>query len=106
MLNAIFRLISLVFLALTLVAAVLDVSRSIADSRLRVTPLIDDWNRFTPDSLEATQKLFAEYLPAAAWDPVFLTLISAPSWAIFAILSILFAMAARRRRRWNGRFAN
>ena len=105
MLKAIFRAISLVCLAAALVAGVLDVTRSIADSRIVFTPLYIDWARFSKDTLESLKITVEQSAHPFLWDPVLVTLFKSPTWAIFAILSILFGLLARRRRRpWQENF--
>jgi len=105
MLKGIFRIVSLVCLAVALVAGVLDLTRSIADSGLVLTPLHVDWARFSAGSLDATRSLIEQYLHPYLWDPVFTTLLRAPTWAVFALLSLVFGLAARRnRRRWQENF--
>ncbi|MFZ1816000.1 MAG: hypothetical protein WBO55_14190 [Rhizobiaceae bacterium] len=105
MLRALFRIVSLLCLALALVSGVLDLVRSIADSAMTFTPLHADWSRFSPDTLVTVQRLIVDNLPEFFWNPVFTTLLAAPSWAVFAVLAILFGMGARnRRRRWQESF--
>ncbi len=104
MLNAIFRISSFLCLAVALVAGVLDLTRSIADKTVVVTRLQSDWQHFSPDSLESVQEALTQIHPWL-WSPGFVTLLSAPSWAVFALLSFIFAMAVRRRRRrWQENF--
>ena len=105
MLRVIFRAISLTCLAVALVAGVLDLTRSIADSSLVMTPLYSDWGRFSPDSLAWLKTATEQSLSALVWDPVLVTLLKAPTWAVFAVLSLLFGLLVRRRRRrWQENF--
>ncbi|MEZ5872755.1 MAG: hypothetical protein R3D32_13125 [Nitratireductor sp.] len=105
MLKALFRVISLACLAIALVSGVLDLARSIADSALVLTPLHMDWQRFNPSSLELVRQFITQNLYPFFWDPVFVTLLKSPTWALFAILAILFSIGARnRRRRWQESF--
>ncbi len=104
MLNAIFRISSFLCLAAALVAGVLDMTRSIADKTLVMTPLETDWQHFSPDSLETVREALTQIHPWF-WSPGFATLLSAPSWTVFALISFIFAMAVRgRRRRWQENF--
>lgn len=105
MLRGLFRILSLLCLAMALVSGVLDLSRSIADSAVILTPLHVDWERTNPDSLELVRSFFAERLYPFFWDPVFVTVLKSPTWAVFALLAILFSFGARnRRRRWQESF--
>jgi hypothetical protein len=104
MLNAIFRIASFLCLAVALVAAVLDLTRSIADKAVVLTPLMADWMHFLPQSLDTVQQTLTQIHPWL-WSPAFVTLVAAPSWAVFAALSLIFAAAVRRRRRrWQESF--
>lgn len=104
MLNAIFRMASFLCLAVALVAGVLDVTRSIADKGIVLTPLMADWVHFSPQSLETVRVTLTKVHPWL-WSPGFETIVSAPSWAVFAVLSLIFATAVRRRRRrWQENF--
>ncbi len=104
MLSAIFRISSFICLAVALVAGVLDLTRSIADRAVVMTPLAADWMRFSPQSLESVREALTKVHPWL-WSPGFETLASAPSWAVFAALSLVFAAAVRtRRQRWQENF--
>lgn len=105
MLRGLFRILSLSCLALALVSGVLDVTRSIADSELIFTPLYADWVRISPTSLADFREAVSAFMHPWVWDPVIVTVLKAPTWAIFALLSLLLAMLARRRRkRWQENF--
>lgn len=105
MLRAFFRTLSLALLAAALVAAVLDLTRSIADNRIVLTPLHQDWQRLAPSSLEAAQQWVSGTLHPFVWSPVIESVLAAPSWAVLALLAIACGMAARRRkRRWQENF--
>ena len=105
MLGALFRLVGMVCFAIALVAGVLDLARSIADQALVLTPLHADWLRYSPYSLELVRNFIAGQLHPWLWSPVGEKLLSAPTWSIFGIISMVFAMTARRRKhRWQENF--
>ncbi len=105
MFRALMRMASVVFLAAALISGVLDLTRSIADSTLVLTPFSADWARYFPASMEAARRVVMENLHPLVWDPVLITLMSAPSWAVFCALWLIFAVAGRtRRRRWQENF--
>jgi hypothetical protein len=88
MLSAIFRISSFICLAVALVAGVLDLTRSIADRALVMTPLAADWMRFSPQSLDSVQEALTKVHPWL-WSPGFETLASAPLAGKFRRLSRL-----------------
>jgi hypothetical protein len=99
-----FRLFALIFLAVAVIAAVVDTSRSIAASRLALTSLGKGWADLAPDSLSAAQSLVQARLPAAVYDPGFLFLLAMPAAAVFAILAAIFYAIGAKRERPFGNF--
>jgi ABC-type Fe3+ transport system permease subunit len=105
LIRTLIRSFSLVCFAAAIVAAVLDATRSIADSRLVTTSLAADWNHVSPRSLENLESWTIETLHPYLWDPILVNLLAAPTWAVFTVLALLFAfLARRRRRRWQEMF--
>lgn len=105
MLGALFRLVAMVCFAIALVAGVLDLARSIADQALVLTPLHADWLRYSPNSLGLVHDLIVERIHPYVWSPMAERLLAAPTWSIFGIISMVFAMTARRRKhRWQENF--
>ena len=105
MLKAIFRMLSVVFLVLAVILLVIDVTRSIADSAIVLTPLGQVWFDWSPDTLNLSQAVVQRYLHPYVWDPIIQSVLLAPGWSIFGILAVLFSMASRRRKdRWEQRF--
>jgi len=105
MLKAFSRLLSLTSLATALVAAVLDMTRSIANSRIVFTPLSIDWTHVSDTSLSSVRDFMLANLPGFVWDPIFTAILNAPTWSVFGILALIFGILARqRRRRWQENF--
>lgn len=94
MIRFIFRFIGLWLVAGAFVALVIDGTRTIAASRLVITPFRDTWMALHPTSLEALQK----NVSGAFWDPVAVNLLAAPFWAVVGVLGILFLVIGRPRR--------
>jgi hypothetical protein len=92
MLKALLRLLSMVLLAVAVIMAVLDATRSIAAGAVVLTPLRSSWMAFSPQSLTGFEALVRDNLPDLVWDPVML-----PGFAIFAALWLPAALAGRRR---------
>lgn len=98
MLKSLFRILALFALALALVTAVLDITRSIADSAVVMTPLGVDWFNLSPSTLNLAQATIQRYVHPYVWDPVIQTILLAPSWVVFGILWLLFSLAGRQRK--------
>lgn len=105
MIRFLFRLMAMASLAVAVVMAVLDATRSIAISRFDPTPLGGTWFQYAPDSLENLQALLESNGLALLWDPAMLALLRVPGFVVFAVLAFLFFALGRRRPRRIGRFA-
>lgn len=94
-----FRLAALVFMAIAVIAAVIDTARSLAASTLTLTSLGKGWTDFSPATLAATQDFVQTRLPAAVYDPAFLLVLSMPAAAVMAIFAAAFyAIGAKPER--------
>ncbi len=106
MLLFIARTFGLFFLAIALVSAVIDTSRSIAASKPVITAFGATWKALAPASLSAAKTVIEQNLNPFFWDPVMLWLLSWPTWAIFGFLAFaIFALGRRRRKTRFGRLA-
>lgn len=105
MMKAALRLVSMVLLAIAVIMAVLDATRSIAAGVVVMTPLASSWAALSRQSLAGFEALVTGSLPGFVWDPLLLWLLSLPGFAVFAGLALLFALAGRRRERRDHRFA-
>jgi len=95
----IFRLLALVALAVAVVMAVVDATRTIAADAWTFTPLGESWRAQFPDSLLSLQRFMEAYGVSFLWDPVMTTILSLPGWLVFAVLAfVLHAIGYRRRR--------
>lgn len=101
MIKALLRLLSMVLLAVAVIMAVLDATRSIAAGAVVMTPLRSSWMAFSPQSFAGFEALVRENLPGFVWDPAVLWLLSLPGFAIFAALWLLAALLGRRSARRN-----
>lgn len=105
MIRALIRLMSMVALAVAVIMAVLDATRSIAADAVVMTPLGASWAALAPSSLDRLELLATESLPALLWDPVAVGLLRLPGFAVFAVLALLLALAGRRPNQRGGRLA-
>ena len=103
MIKALLRLLSMILLAVAVIMAVLDATRSIAAGGWVMTPLGVSWMALSPESLTRFQELVTSSLPMPVWDPAILALLGLPGFVIFAALSLLLALAGRTRTRRPGR---
>jgi hypothetical protein len=106
MIRFVFRILATFSLAVAVVMAVLDATRSIASDAIVLTPLWESWQTVSPASYGAAEAAVSEVLVPYVWDPVILTLLSAPGFAVFGVLALLLYMIGRRPERRAGRFAS
>src|SRR5262245_59192556 len=98
MIRFLFRLAATVSLAVAVVMAVIDATRTVATGRFVTTPLGTSWMSVSPETLEKAHDSIARFMPAL-WDPVTLTVLKAPGFALFALLALLLYALGRRRAR-------
>ncbi len=106
MLKPILRILALFALAMALITAVLDITRSIADSTLVMTSLGVDWQNLAPVALNQAHFMVQQYLHPAIWDPVIVQILKAPTWFVFGIIWFVLSLLGRRRKsRWQDRYS-
>src|SRR5262245_2264197 len=99
MIRFLFRFVGLWLLAGAFVALIIDGTRSIAASRLILTPLQEAWGAIHPASLEVLQAWMERSVPGWIWDPVAMSILFTPLWAVLAALGLLFILIGRRKAR-------
>ena len=95
MVKFLFRLLAAASLALAIILAVMDATRSIALSVIDPTPIGALWLEHAGGSLTAVQSLLSGPL-ALLWDPAMLTLLRVPGFVFFAVLAILLYAIGHR----------
>ena len=99
MIRFIFRTISVFCLALAVMFLIIDATRSVGISEVVWTPLANSWERFVPNTLELSSQWLADTVHPFLNDPVLVTMLSWPTFAVFAGLAVLFYIIGHRRRR-------
>lgn len=106
MFHFIFKIFGLFVLALSVVLAVLDITRSITASEFILTPLASSWAAISPASLLASRDLVLTWTHPYLWDPVLLFVLQLPSWLVFWLLAMILLKLGQRRQNPYGRFAS
>jgi hypothetical protein len=91
-----FRLLATAALAVAVIMAVLDATRSIAASSVVTTSLLSSWSATSAGTLSALQGAITAHLPAFVWDPLMVSLLRLPGFVIFAALALIFYAVGRR----------
>lgn len=105
MFKALLRLLSMILLAIAVIMAVLDATRSIAAGALVMTPLGTSWVALSPESFGQFEVMITSSLPDFVWNPLLLALLLLPGFAVFALLSLLLAMVGHKRKRHSDHIA-
>jgi hypothetical protein len=103
MVRFVFRLLATVSLAVAVILSILDATRSVAVSRVVLTPLGESWRAASPDTLENARMALEKSWPFL-WDTVAVRLLAMPGPLVFALLA-LFLYAIGHRREHRGDFA-
>ncbi len=108
MLKIIARTIGLIALVMTVITAILDLTRSIANSAVTITPLGKEWFDFHLASLNGLQVGIQRHLGVPwLWESVIQNILLIPSWVVFGVLTLLFLWLGRNKeRRWRQRFGS
>jgi len=105
MIRFIFRILATLCLAVAVIMAVIDATRSIAASHLVATPLSQSWSEVSPSTFAAAAEFTRDMMMAELWDPVALTVLALPGFFLFLVLAFLFYLVGRRPDRRLSRFA-
>jgi hypothetical protein len=106
MIRLLFRFLATVSLAVAVIMAVLDATRTVAAGDLVMTPLGTSWLTVSPATLESTQKAVETWLHPVLWDPVALFVLKSPGFIVFAVIAFLLYAAGRRPKRRMSPFAH
>ena len=105
MIRFLFRLLATFALAVAVIMAVLDVTRTIATSGLVLTPLGVSWAGVSPGTLDAAQALITQHAHPLVWNPVVVFILGQPGFVVFGVLAFLLYAIGRKPERRIGRFA-
>ena len=104
MIRFLFRFLATISLAIAVVMAVLDATRTVAAKTLVMTPLLTSWHKAFPQQLAQFRVFLEQGIQPLAWDPLATTVLRLPGFAVFAILAFLLYAVGRRSQRRIGRF--
>ncbi len=105
MIKLLFRIFALLFLGIATITAILDITRSIADSAVVLTPLGQDWFNYSRETLGLLQAGIQRNVHPVIWDPGIQTILQMPTWLVFGVLALLFALIGRKRKqKWQDRY--
>jgi hypothetical protein len=98
MIRFLFRFIGLMLIALAFILFVYDGTRSIAGNKIFITQVGDVWSNVHQNSLLLLQPAIERHVAVWLWDPVALTVLTAPSWLVLAIIGALLILLGRKKK--------
>ena len=105
MIRFLFRLAAMVALAVAVIMAVLDTTRTVAASKLVLTPLKTSWNAVSPDTMAAAETFVRGKIEPLVWDTAIDWIVNQPGFAVFAALSLLLYIIGYKSHRKSVRLA-
>ena len=98
MIRFLFRFIGLICLAAAFILVIYDGTKSIAGNNLYITSVRALWDTINAASLANLKPVIVPYAHGMLWDPVMLTFLAAPSWAVLGFLGMVFVLLGRKKR--------
>jgi hypothetical protein len=98
MIRFLFRLLGFLALAGGFIALVYDGTKSIAGTSLVFTPLGQMWNNIHANSLLLLQPAIERHVAPWLWDPVVLSILTAPAWLVLGILGAILMLIGRKKK--------
>ena len=105
MIRFLFRLAAMVSLAVAVIMAVLDATRTVAASALVTTPLRTSWLAVSPDTFNATENFVREKAGPLVWDSAANWVLGLPGFAVFLALAFILSLIGHKPARKAARFA-
>jgi hypothetical protein len=98
MIRFLFRFIGLICLAAAFILVIYDGTKSIAANSLFLTSTRTLWELINAGSLAKLRPMIEPYAGGILWDPVMVSILAAPSWALLGGFGILLMMFGRRKK--------
>ena len=98
MIRFLLRSLGLWLLAAGFIFVVYDGTKSIAGNAIFVTKLGEDWNNVHSTSLQLLQPAIERHVAIWLWDPVALTILTAPTWVVLGIIGSIFILIGRKKK--------
>ena len=93
------RIIGWLFIVIALVALGADIVGSLASRRVDITLLGKQWFEIHRASIGLAQAMIQRYTLPELWDPVIVTVLLWPTFAVFGVLGVILAYLFRYRKR-------
>jgi hypothetical protein len=98
MIRFILRFIGLICLAAGFILLIYDGTKSIAGNRLFLTSVRALWELINAGSLAKLEPTIQSYAGGYLWDPLMVTVLTAPSWGVLGGLGIILLLLGRKKK--------
>lgn len=98
MIRFLFRFLGLWILAAAFLLFVYDGTKSIAGNTIFITKTGDLWSNIHQNSLLLLQPAIERHVAVWLWDPVVLSILTAPAWVVFGVIGIVFILIGRKKK--------
>src|ERR1700690_386164 len=98
MIRLLMRFIGLICLAAAFILVIYDGTKSIAANALYLTSARTLWELINAASLAKLRPLLEPYAGGILWDPVMVSILSAPSWSLLGGFGILLLVFGRKKK--------
>jgi hypothetical protein len=95
------RVLAGLFFLIAVMAAVNDVTRSVAADRPVTVSTYEHWSNLAPVTLAAARASVEKRTHTVVWSWGLAPLLQLPAWGLFGLLGLLCGWAGRRRREVN-----
>jgi len=92
-----FRLAATIALAVAVIMAVVDATRTVAASQLVMTPLATSWTSTSPRTLESFRHLIQTKAGPTAWDWFVTIVLNQPGFIVFGVLALVLYLVGHKR---------
>ena len=98
MIRFLLRFIGLICLATAFILVIYDGTKSIAANAFYFTSARTFWELISAASLAKLKPLLTPYAGGILWDPVMVSILSAPSWSLLGGFGIILLLLGRRKK--------
>jgi ABC-type Fe3+ transport system permease subunit len=98
MIRFVLRTLGLWILALGFIFLIYDGTKSIAGDQVYFTKLGEVWNWINSTSLQLLQPAIERHVAEWLWNPVILSVLTAPACLVFAILGAILMLLGRKKK--------
>jgi hypothetical protein len=98
MIRFLLRFIGLWILAAAFIFLIYDGTKSIAGKTVIMKPFGETWNDIHSTSLQLLQPAIERHVAGWLWDPVVLSILTAPTWLVLGVIGIVLIILGRKQK--------